>query len=109
MKNLVKQLAKKYHVKADFEEDYEEHDEDQEDEPQEDDAFLAPSGSLGSKTSLSIDNEFIGEFSEDEDAQKAIVEWINKNQIRPNIWWVSDHGNVGPYSLDDKYQKMIKM
>ena len=96
--NFTKRLAAKYIIKA-----------NEEDQPSEDDAFLAPSGPLGSKTSLSIEQKFIGEFSSDEEAEEAIVEWINKNKVWPGIWYVSDHGNVHPYTMSDSAQKKINI
>lgn len=83
-------------------------DERDEDEQSEDDIYITPAGKLGSMLSLSAGGKFIGEFSEDEDVQEAIVEWMNKNKFYPNIWFVSDHGNVSPYQLDDKYQRKVK-
>ena len=93
--NLTKILAKKY-IKAD------------EDQPSEDDAFLAPTGPLGSRTSLSVDGKFIGEFKSDEEAEEALVKWMKKNSIYPGVWYVSDHGNVHPYTLSEKSAKNLK-
>lgn len=86
--SLVTQLIKKYKVIA-----------EEEDQPQEDDAYLSPTGALGSKTSLTIDGKFIGEFESDEKAEEAINEWVKKNNFFPNVWYVSDHGNVHPYTM----------
>lgn len=83
-------------------------DEEQELEESDDDIYITPAGKLGSMLSLSAEGKFIGEFSEDEDVQEAIVEWMNKNKFYPSIWFVSDHGNVSPYKLDDKYQRMVR-
>ena len=89
---------------------YQEEEQDDEDnKPSEDDAFLAPSGYLGSKTSLSVDGKHIGEFKSDHEAEEALVNWINKNKVSPSIWYVSDHGNVDSYSLSSEMQKKIKM
>lgn len=71
------------------------------DEPCEDDAYLTPSGSLGGMTALSIEGKFIGEWAEENDAVNAFKEWCEKNQFRPNIWYVSDHGNVSLYTLEE--------
>jgi len=97
-----KYVANRVEATADHDE------EEQEQEESEDDVYITPAGKLGSKLSLSAGGKFIGEFDEDEDVQEAIVEWMNKNKFYPNIWFVSDHGNVHPYSLDDKYQRMVK-
>ena len=87
-------------------EDWDEN-EDESNEPDEGDAFLSPTGPLGSRTSLSVDEKFIGEYASDEKAEEALVNWIIKNQYYPNIWYVSDHGNVGPYELSDKSKKKL--
>jgi transposase-like protein len=73
--------------------------ETEENEPQEDDMYLTPSGPLGSKTSVSVEGKFLGEYNSEEEAVKAIKEWIDKNNFYPNIWYVSDHGNISPYSI----------
>jgi len=78
-----------------------------EDEPCEDDAFLWSSGELGSKTSLSIENKPMGQFDTDEAAEAALVAWINKNKVRPCIWFVDDHGGINPYELSKSSQKKI--
>ena len=68
---------------------------EQEDEPQEGDIIKSPSGSLGSKISVSeVEGKFIGEFSSDEEADEAIHEWMKKNKWYPNVWVESDHGNL---------------
>jgi len=73
---------------------------DDEDEPQKDDAFLTPSGPLGGRTSVSVDGKFLGEFNGDEEAVEALKEWMEKNQYWPGVWYVSDHGNINPFTLD---------
>lgn len=100
---LVKSYLEKIQAHLDEDEDEDEH------EPSEDDAFFSPCGPLGSKTHLSVNNKSIGEFKSDRDAQKALVDWINKNKFYPNIWYVSDHGNVHPHELDSDLAKQIKM
>lgn len=62
--------------------------------PEEDDAFFFPTGHLGGATGLSVGGKFIGKFSEQEEAENALREWAEKNQYWPNVWYVSDHGNV---------------
>lgn len=60
-------------------------------EPDEEDCFVE---SNGFKLSVSCGGKFIGEFTEDEDAYKAVRDWKKKNNWTPNTWFVSDHGNV---------------
>ena len=109
--SFIKSLKAKYQVLSTDEEDQEDRsdEEDQEDRSDEDDIFLSDTGPLGSHTSVSAGGKHIGNFKSYEDAEKAIVNWINKNKWQPNIWQVSDHGNEHRYELGKKYQKMIKM
>ena len=100
--DCVASLAAKYIVA------YDEDDENEEVEPDEEDAFLSPCGYLGSKTSLSVGGKFIGEFKDDEAAEKALVDWIIKNNWHPAVWMVSDHGNVHRYNLSDANHKKIE-
>jgi len=81
----------------------------EEERPSDDDIILHNSGTLGSRTSVSASGRHIGEFKSDEEAEKAIVDWINRNKFHPGIWYVDDHGGVSPYSLDPKNQKKIKI
>jgi len=76
-------------------------EEDSEPEPEEDDIFMQPSGSLGGRTSVSAGGKFLGEFSSDEEAEAAIKEWMEEHKWYPNVWRVSDHGNIiGPIVLE---------
>lgn len=106
VKSFVAKVAANYKVTA-YDEDINEGE--PENEPMEGDAFLAPSGPLGSRTSLSVDGKHIGEFNSDKEAEEALVKWINKNKHSPSVWYVSDHGNVSPYTLDAEIAKQIKM
>lgn len=78
----------------------EEEEEAQSSGPDFDDIVISSNGwkySIGSE-----DHGFIGEFEEWDDAVKAVKEWMKKNNWYPNIWTMSDHGNLdGPYSIDD--------
>lgn len=76
----------------------------QEEEPQEvpdmDDFVISSNGwkfSVGSE-----DHGFIGDFVEWDDAVAALKEWMEKHKWYPNVWTMSDHGNLnGPFSVDD--------
>jgi hypothetical protein len=92
--------------------DYEDDDNggySEEPSPERDDIFLSDSGSLGSRTSVSAGGKHIGEFKSTEEAEKAIVDWINKNKWYPGIWYEDDHGGISPYTLEPKNQKKIKI
>jgi len=58
-----------------------------------DDYTLSPSGHLGGMTSVAQSTNFLGEFSEEDDALEAIKEHMEENQYWPSIWRISDHGN----------------
>jgi len=74
--------------------------EEEHDEPEEGDMYFSDSGPLGSKTSVSVEGKHIGEFNSQEEAEKAARDWMVKNNYHPNIWYISDHGNVHPYTLE---------
>lgn len=40
---------------------------------------------------------FVG--NDTEEMEKAIRDYIEEEQYTPTMWYVSDHGNVGPYTL----------
>lgn len=81
----------------------------EEERPSEDDIIIHDSGTLGSRTSVSAGGKHIGEFKSNEEAEKAIVTWINQNKFYPGIWYQDDHGGVSPYTLEPKNQKKIKI
>ena len=65
------------------------------------DYTLTPSGNLGGKVSVGIiDDKFIGEFGDGEDALQAVSENMEREQFWPDIWWVSDHGNCWQIDID---------
>lgn len=76
-----------------------EDEDDMEAEPDEEDVFIQPHGQLGSQYSVGTQHKHIGVFNDMEDAEKAIKEWMEKNKFWPNVWFVSDHGNISPHSI----------
>lgn len=59
------------------------------------DYILTPCGSLGSKTCVSVvDGGFLGMFDSDDDALQVARRDMRKRGFYPNIWAVSDHGNI---------------
>ena len=73
---------------------------DDEAQPDDGDAFFTSTGNLGSMTSVSVDGKFLGEYNSEEEAEKALKDWMKKNKFSPNVWTVSDHGNVEPRTLE---------
>lgn len=63
-------------------------------EPEEDDAHMESSGPLGSQTSAFFGGKHLGDFNSQEEAEAAIRAEGNKQQFFPNVWNVSDHGNM---------------
>jgi hypothetical protein len=74
----------------------------------EDDAILTPSGHLGGKVSLSIEGKHIGEYHDEDQAEKALVQWITKHKYTPSVWWIDDHGGATPYSISKENSKKIE-
>jgi len=66
------------------------------------DITITPCGPLGSMYSVGeVEGKHIGEYSTDEEVKIAIYEYMEKNQFWPSLWFISDHGNVSSYSLED--------
>jgi hypothetical protein len=67
------------------------------DSPSDGDYILSDSGPLGSLTSASVvGGKFIGQYRSDEDAERAVLADMDRNQFWPSVWYVSDHGNIIP-------------
>jgi hypothetical protein len=91
------------------EEEESEEEEFQDDQPDDQDIIFSDSGPLGSKISVSIKNgEFLGEFNTAEEAEAAAKAWMQKHNFWPNVWYVSDHGNVSPYKMESAAKKAVK-
>ena len=79
-------------------------DEDEESfEPDEDDVFIQPSGTLGSMYGVSFGGEWLGEFSDWDDVEEAIREKGRVDGWYPNVWDVSDHGNMNLVEVNWSY------
>jgi len=77
--------------------------------PSPEDYTITPCGRLGSKICVSqVEGKFLGEFLENEDADKAICARMEKEQFYPGVWFIDDHGGVQPYSLDCEKPKRRK-
>jgi hypothetical protein len=74
----------------------------EEDEPVfEADIFLESTGTLGGKTSVSAEGKHLGDFSDDVEAIEFVKLWMEENKYWPNVWMVSDHGNIhGPIDVN---------
>jgi len=70
-------------------------------EPAPEDYTITPCGSLGSMTCVGQveggKHSFVGKFSTDRAAERAICAKMDREQFWPSVWWISDHGNVRPY------------
>ena len=91
-------------------EDYK-NDTDLEDEgePEDGDFLLTPSGKLGSQTSVSVQGgKFLGVFDDDEAAYAFIKSQMKKDNFYPNVWYVSDHGNIVNVTSDVMEKVIVK-
>lgn len=97
-KSNPKRSRRVYRRNPEMEDEVEEESEDQ---PEEDDAYLSPSGALGAKVSLSVDGKHLGEFEDEAQAERVLKTWMSRHKFYPNVWWVDDHGSVRPYELEE--------
>lgn len=76
--------------------------EDAEEGPEPGDYLLSDTGPLGSRTMLTEhEGGFIGEYATREEAEEVIRARMEAEQFYPNVWVISDHGNIhGPISID---------
>jgi len=58
------------------------------------DAFMGPTGPLGSRVSLSIEGKHIGTYSTFDEALAEFHRHCDNSEYWPDLWWISDHGNV---------------
>lgn len=64
------------------------------------DGFIQPHGLLGAMTAASFDGKHIGIFRTERRALAAIRLEMMRSSFWPNVWSISDHGNVhGPISV----------
>jgi hypothetical protein len=65
------------------------------DAPEQGDYILTPSGPLLGLTSLSThEGQHIGEYQTTDVALEIVASRMEAEQFYPNIWWISDHGNL---------------
>jgi len=70
--------------------------------PRPDDYTITPCGSLGGRSALAVvEGRFIGEFDSDDDAIAAARAIMEAERYWPEIWIISDHGNVTLVREDD--------
>lgn len=69
-------------------------------EIQNEDLVLSDCGHLGSKTSLGYYNgKHIGVFTSDKNAIAGAIARMNSDKCWPNVWRMSDHGNLSLVNL----------
>jgi len=65
------------------------------DAPEQGDYVLTPSGPLLGRTALSThEGKYIGEYQTTDVALEIVASRMESEQFWPNIWWISDHGNL---------------
>jgi len=72
--------------------------EGQEDEPSEEDIFISDTGHLGCHDYVTCNGKVIHHGNPDH-TDGAIRAWMETEQYWPNVWTVSDHGNIHPHAL----------
>ena len=65
-----------------------------------DDYKVTPCGSLGGLYGVSQGNDFLGEFAEHDAVVAFIKARMDREQFWPSVWFISDHGNVGPFNMN---------
>lgn len=76
-------------------------------EREEDDAVMSDSGPLGSRTTLSYNGKFVGEFDSQDEAEEELAKLMRKNKFFPNVWYVDDHG--GDHLISKEFYKTHKV
>lgn len=75
----------------------EDYSDEEEFEPAEDDAFMEPTGQLGSQISLAVEGKHLGTFDDQDEAKQTLRDWAEQNNVYHNLWFIDDHGGVnGP-------------
>lgn len=69
-------------------------------EPCDDDYFIQPTGSLGCRVAVAQGGKYLRDFAEYTEAESFIRERMEREQFWPEVWQVSDHGNVSRYTMD---------
>jgi hypothetical protein len=103
--NAIRKMAKAAGVLVEsFEDEHgieEFEGEEEETQPDEhEDIFWQDYGTLGSDGGFF----YAGKEIAKNDAELKV--WMEKNKYWPNVWFVSDHGNISPYSLSESRKKL---
>lgn len=67
-------------------------------EPGEDDGFVEDKPMHG--YSVSLGGKWLGEADSLEEAGEMLVVQMEKERVWPNTWFVSDHGNISPFVIE---------
>jgi hypothetical protein len=66
--------------------------------PGEEDATITPTGPLGAWYAVGLGGRFLGQARDLEQALGMLREAMDADQVWPDVWFISDHGN--PHRLD---------
>jgi hypothetical protein len=66
--------------------------------PGEEDATITPTGPLGAWYAVGLGGRFLGEVRDLEQALGMLRAAMDADQVWPDVWFISDHGN--PHRLD---------
>lgn len=69
--------------------------------PEPEDYMVSPTGPLGSRYSVAvIDGKHLGDCKDWEQVEYLIRSRMDSEQVFPNVWWQSDHGNIWQIRVD---------
>ena len=68
--------------------------------PGEEDATIMPTGPLGAWYAVGLGGRFLGEARDLEQALGMLREAMDADQVWPDVWFISDHGNPQRLDLD---------
>jgi hypothetical protein len=68
--------------------------------PGEEDATIMPTGPLGVWYAVGLGGRFLGEARDLEQALGMLRAAMDADQVWPDVWFISDHGNPQPLDLD---------
>jgi hypothetical protein len=66
--------------------------------PGEEDATIIPTGPLGAWYAVGLGGRFLGEVRDMDQALGMLRAAMDADQVWPDVWFISDHGN--PHRLD---------
>ena len=66
----------------------------EEDRPEEEDIYLGHTGPLGGMIFAAYCGKIIAQSPDRLSVEETVKTWMDEESYWPNVWYVSDHGNV---------------